>query len=252
MDDTPKPVVEHLDELRTRLFWVVGTWLLFSALAALAVRDVFEILMGPAVDAVRARGHTLLAIAPAELFMTYVKTAVLAGFLATMPMLLYQTWMFVAPGLYPSERRLALPFVVASSGLFAAGCAFGYFAAFPQVFQWFLALEADWVETAWTTQTVFAFMARLYLAFGLAFELPVVLVLLAVAGVVTPSALARWRKYAVLVMFIAAAILTPPDAVSQVLLALPLCLLYESSIWIAYLLVGRRERQARLPEPRGT
>jgi sec-independent protein translocase protein TatC len=95
-------------------------------------------------------------------------------------------------------------------------------------------------------------MARLYLAFGLAFELPVVLVLLSIAGVVTPSTLMRWRKYAILVMFIVAAILTPPDAVSQILLALPLCLLYEASIWVAYLLVGRRERTARLPEPRGT
>jgi sec-independent protein translocase protein TatC len=251
MDDTPKPVVEHLDELRKRLFWVVGTWALLSGLASLAVRDVFEILMGPAVDAVRARGHTLIAIAPAELFMTYLKTAVLAGFLGTMPMILYQGWSFVAPGLYPNERRFALPFVLSATLLFASGCAFGYFAAFPQVFQWFLGLEADYVETAWTTQTVFGFMARLYLAFGLAFELPIVLVLLAVAGVVSPGALARWRKYAILAMFVVAAILTPPDAVSQILLALPLCLLYELSIWIAWLLVGRRERAA-LPSPRST
>lgn len=252
MDDTPKPVVEHLDELRKRLFWVVGTWTLFAGLAALVVRDVFEILMGPAIDAVRAHGHTLIAIAPSELFMTYVKTALLAGFLGTMPMLLYQGWSFVAPGLYPNERRFALPFVTSATLLFAAGCAFGYFAAFPQVFQWFLGLEADYVTTAWTTQTVFAFMARLYLAFGLAFELPVVLVLLAIAGVVTPATLARWRKYAILVIFVVAAILTPPDAVSQIMLALPLCLLYESSIWIAYLIVGRRDRTTRLPEPRGT
>jgi sec-independent protein translocase protein TatC len=252
MDDTPKPVVEHLDELRKRLFWVVGTWTLLAGLASLRVREVFEFLMAPAVDAVRAHGHTLIAITPSELFMTWVKTAVLAGFLGTVPMILYQGWSFIAPGLYPSERRFGLPFVLISTLLFSAGCAFGYFAAFPQVFAWFLGLEADFVQTAWTTQAVFGFMARLYLAFGLAFELPVVLVLLSIAGVVTPSTLARWRKYAILVMFIVAAILTPPDAVSQILLALPLCLLYEASIWVAYLLVGRRERTARLPEPRGT
>jgi len=252
MDDTPKPVVEHLDELRKRLFWVVGTWALLTGLAALGVRDVFELLMGPAVDAVQARGRTLIAIAPAELFMTYVKTALLAGFLGSMPMILYQSWMFVAPGLYPSERRFALPFVVSATLLFATGCAFGYFAAFPKVFEWFLALESDAVQTAWTTQTVFAFMARLYLAFGLAFELPVVLVMLAIAGVISPATLAGWRKYAILVMFIVAAIITPPDAVSQIMLALPLCLLYEASIWVAYLVVGRRERDSRLSEPRRT
>jgi sec-independent protein translocase protein TatC len=253
MDDTPKPVVEHLDELRRRLFWVIGTWLLLSGIAAFAVRDVFEILMGPAVDAVRSRGRTLIAIAPSELFMTYVKTAVLAGFLGSMPMILYQAWAFVAPGLYPRERRFALPFVLIATGLFAAGCAFGYFTAFPQVFKWLLALEADYVETAWTTQTVFGFMARLYVGFGVAFELPVVLVLLALAGVVTPAQLAHWRRYAILALFTAAAILTPsPDAISQMLLAVPLCLLYESSIWISYLILGRRQRGVRLPEPHRT
>jgi sec-independent protein translocase protein TatC len=249
MDDTPKPVVEHLDELRRRLFWVVGTWALITGLAAFPVDHVFEILMGPAVDAVRARGHTLIAIAPAELFMTYVKTALLAGFLGSMPMILYQGWMFVAPGLYPNERRFALPFVLGSSLLFAAGCAFGYFLAFPKVFEFFLGLDTPFIETAWTTQTVFAFMSRLYLAFGLAFELPVVLVLLSVAGVIAPGSLASWRKYAILVMFIIAAIITPPDAVSQVMLAIPLCLLYEASIWIARVLVGRRDAPTNLPEP---
>ena len=253
MDDTPKPVVEHLDELRKRLFWIVGTWVLLSALAGFWVKDVFEVLMGPAVHAVREHGRTLIAIAPSELFMTYVKTALLAGFLGAMPMILYQAWSFVAPGLYPNERRLALPFVLISTALFAAGCAFGYYAAFPQMFQWFLGLEADYVQTMWTTQTVFGFMSQMYLAFGLAFELPVVLVLLAVAGVVTPAGLASWRKYAILVMFIVAAVLTPsPDAVSQIILALPLCLLYESSIWVSRMLIGRRERTAGLPAPRGT
>jgi sec-independent protein translocase protein TatC len=249
MDDTPKPVVDHLDELRKRLFWVIGTWGLITGLAALAVDEVFAILMGPAVDAVLARGRTLIAIAPAELFMTYVKTALLAGFLGSMPMILYQGWMFVAPGLYPRERRFALPFVLGSSLLFAIGCAFGYFLAFPEVFEFFLSLDTQFIETAWTTQTVFAFMARLYLAFGLAFELPVVLVLLSVAGVIAPSTLASWRKYAVLVMFIVSAIITPPDAVSQIMLAIPLCLLYEASIWIAYALAGRRQPHGDLPQP---
>ncbi len=249
MDDTPRPIVEHLDELRRRLFRVIGTWVVLAAAAGLFARETFEILMGPAVDAVRSRGHTLIAIAPPELFLSYVKTALLAGFLGSVPVILWQVWAFVAPGLYPRERRFALPFVVSTSLLFAAGCAFGYFVAFPQAFEFLLGLEADYVVTAWTTQQVFAFMARLYLAFGLAFELPVVLVMLAVIGVVTPQAIARQRKYAVLVMFVVAALLTPQDVASQILLAIPLCLLYEVSIWISWLLVGRRSRETEVQAP---
>jgi sec-independent protein translocase protein TatC len=246
MDDTPRPIVEHLDELRRRLFRVIGTWIALACLAGIFAREVFEILMGPAVDAVRGRGHTLIAIAPPELFLTYVKTALLAGFLGAMPVILWQAWAFIAPGLYANERRFALPFVLSTSSLFAVGCLFGYFVAFPQAFEFLLSLEADYVETAWTTQQVFAFMSRLYLAFGLAFELPVVIVALALVGVVTPQGIARQRRYAILVMFIVSALLTPQDVASQVLLAIPLCLLYEASIWMSWLLVGRRSREKDL------
>lgn len=247
MDDEPRPILEHLDELRRRLFWVIGTWIVLALAAGWFVRDVFQILMGPAVNAVLERGYTLIAIAPPELFLTYVKTALLAGFIAGMPMTLYQAWSFVAPGLYQNERRFALPFVVFTSLLFFTGCAFGYFIAFPPAVQWLLSLEADFVRASWTTQTVFAFMARLYLAFGLAFELPIVLVFLSIAGVITPATLARQRKYAVLIMFVAAAILTPQDIASQVLLAIPLCLLYEASIWIARALTPAREDETLEP-----
>ncbi len=242
MIDEPRPVVEHLEELRTRLFWLLGTWVVFALITGYWARDAFEILMAPAVATVRGAGHKLIAIAPPELFLTYVKTAILAGFLISMPMTLYQGWMFIAPGLYSNERRFALPFVIATTLLFALGCGFGYFIAFPQVFEWFLSLEADYVTTSWTTQTVFAFMARLYLAFGLAFELPVVLVFLSLARIVSPGQLAAWRKYAVLVMFLVAAVLTPQDVASQIMLAIPLCLLYEISIWVSYLLVGRKTK----------
>ncbi|MCP4003003.1 MAG: twin-arginine translocase subunit TatC [bacterium] len=240
MTDDPRPVLEHLDELRKRLFWVLGTWTVFALTAGYFARDVFEILMSPAVSTVREAGHKLIAIAPPELFLTYVKTAILAGFLVSMPMTLYQAWSFIAPGLYENEKRFALPFVVATSLLFATGCSFGYFVAFPQVFEWFLSLEADYVTTSWTTQTVFGFMARLYLAFGLAFELPIVLVFLSLARIVSPQQLAAWRKYAFLIMFVVAAVLTPQDVASQIMLAIPLIMLYEISIWVSYALVGRK------------
>ncbi|MEE9280044.1 MAG: twin-arginine translocase subunit TatC [Myxococcota bacterium] len=244
MNDTPRPLTEHLTELRQRLFWALGTWLVFAIVAGYWARDVFEILMLPAIAAVRAKGHTLLAIAPPELFFTYVKSAILAGFVTSLPVILYQGWSFVSPGLYANERRFALPFVLSTFLLFLMGCSFGYFFAFPTVFNWFLSLEADYVTTSWTTQAVFSFVARLYLVFGLAFELPIVIVFLALAGIVTPERLARTRRYAILCNFIAAAILTPADPASQIMLAVPLIVLYEAGIWTARLLVRSRDKAA--------
>lgn len=241
MDDQPRPITEHLEELRRRLFWILGTWAACAGVAGYWHARVFELLMLPAVAAVRDAGHTLIAISPPELFFTYVKTAILAGFVVSLPMTLYQAWSFVAPGLYPGERRWALPFVVTTTSLFLVGCGFGYVVAFPFVFDYFLSLETGFVVTSWTTKNVFGFMSRLYLAFGLAFQLPIAMFFLSLAGVVTPASLARGRKFAVVGMFVAAAILTPPDVVSQVLLALPLMLLYESGIWISRLAIRRRE-----------
>ncbi len=243
MDDTPRPLTEHLDELRRRVFWVLGAWGVCAAVAGYYAKDVFELLTAPAVDAVRAEGHTLIAIAPPELFFTYVKSAILAGFVVSLPMTLYESWSFVAPGLYANERRLALPFVLATTLLFFAGCAFGHFIAFPFVFEYFLSLEADYVVTSWTMQNVFGFVSRLYMAFGIAFELPIAILFLSLAGIVTPRGLARGRPYAVVVMFVVAAVLTPPDVVSQILLAFPLLLLYESGIWISRVVARREPRR---------
>jgi sec-independent protein translocase protein TatC len=150
---------------------------------------------------------------------------------------LWHLWAFVAPGLYENERRFALPFVISTSSLFVVGCAFGYFFAFPVMFEYFVSLEAEFVHTAWTTQAVFSFCSGMYLAFGLAFQLPIILVALALAGVVTPQWLATQRTYAILLAFIVGAILTPPDATSQIMLSVPLCLLYELSIWVSRALV---------------
>lgn len=247
MDDTPRPLIDHLGELRRRLFWILGAWAMGAAIAGFWVKDVFELLMGPAVRPVRARGHHLIAIAPPELFFTYVKSALLAGFIAAVPITLYQLWAFVSPGLYRNERRFALPFVVATSTLFFGGCAFGYFVAFPYVFEYFLSLEADYVTTSWTTNTLFSFMSRLYLAFGIAFQLPVAMFFLSLAGIVQPEALARGRKYAIVVMFAASAVLTPPDVVSQVMLAVPLTALYESGIWISRVVIRRRSQPTTPP-----
>ncbi len=188
-------------------------------------------------------------ISPPELFFSYVKSAILAGFIASVPMTLYQIWSFVAPGLYDNEKRFALPFVVASTLLFFTGCAFGYTLAFPFVFEYFVSLEADFVQTSWTTRELFSFQSRLYLVFGIAFQLPIAIFFFSLAGIVTPDQLASGRKYAVVIMFVASAILTPPDVVSQIVLAVPMIALYESGIWISRLVIRRRRQSEEAATP---
>jgi sec-independent protein translocase protein TatC len=240
MDDTPRPLTDHLGELRRRLFWALGTWLAFAAVAGYWAQEVYRILTRPAVDAILAKGHTLISLNPPEIFFTYVKSALLAGFLVSIPMTLYQIWSFVAPGLYSQERRFALPFVLSTTLLFAAGACFGYFVAFPFIFDYFLGLEAEYVTTSWSMQNTFAFMWRLYLAFGVAFELPVAIFFLSLAGIVSPRRLARGRIYAIPLMFAVGAVLTPPDVVSQIMLAVPMILLYEIGVGISFLVTRRR------------
>ena len=242
MDDTPRPLTAHLQELRQRLFWVLGVWALCAAISGLFVRDLFELLMGPAVNALRERDYELIAINPPEIFFAYVKTALLVGFLVSIPVTLYQIWGFVGPALYTSEKRFAIPFVLATTLLFLTGATFGYFVAFPFVFEYFLSLESDIVRTSWSVQAIFAFMSRLYLAFGIAFQLPVAIFFFSLAGIVTPERLVQSRPYAVVIMFVAGAILTPPDIVSQVSLAVPLLILYESGIWISRIVIRRRNQ----------
>jgi len=244
MDDTPRPLLEHLEELRRRLFWVVGAWAAAALACGAFVEDVFLLLTRPAVQVLEPKGYTLVALAPAELFFTYLKTALLVGFALSLPVTLYQAWAFVAPGLYAHEKRFAAPFVISTTLLFAAGCAFGYFVAFPTMFEYFLSLESEAIRTMWSVATVFAFVSQLYLAFGVAFQLPVAIFFLVVAGVISPETFAKSRRYAIVAMFVVGAILTPPDAVSQIMLSIPLVALYELGLLAGRLALRRRARAA--------
>ena len=245
MTDLPRPLTDHLDELRRRLFWVLGTWAVCFGVACCFNQQVFAILMHPAVDAALRAGRKLVALAPAELFMSYIKAALLGGFLVALPMTLYQIWAFISPGLYASEKRLALPFVLSATLLFFGGNLFGYLVAFPTMFDYFLSLEAEYVVTQWSTESVFAFMARMYLAFGLAFQLPIAMFFLAGAHIVSIEQMARARPYAVIAMFVVGAVLTPPDVVSQIMLSIPLVCLYELGLLAARISARRAEAEAK-------
>ena len=246
MDDKALPLTTHLAELRTRLFRIVLAWGAGSALAWSWREEIFATLMAPALSALAelGKGHTLQAIAPTEIFFTYLQCALLAGFALTLPVFFWQVWAFVAPGLYPQEKRVALPFVVVSTLLFASGTLFGHRVVFPVIFSFFANFSSEFVQAAWTMREVFGFTTRMILAFGTGFELPVIVFFLALSGVIEPRQLLAGTKYFVLIAFIVGGVLTPPDPLSQSLLAGPLIVLYLLGVGAAYLFVPKRE-----PEP---
>ena len=244
MLDEPAPITEHLAELRRRLFWILAALVICSILAFSYAEQIFLFLMRPAVEALGEQGSRLQAIAPTETFVTYVKCALLAGFCVSLPVTFWQVWAFVAPGLYANEKRMVVPFVIISSGLFVGGALFGYTQVFPLMFEFFVGFGSEQVEQAWTMREVFSTTTQMFLAFGVAFEMPVVVFFLSLSGLLTSAQLWRGTRYAVLGIFVVAAVLTPPDWMSQVLLAVPMVLLYLAGVGVAYLFEpGRRERR---------
>jgi len=252
LDDTKLPLTTHLAELRKRLFWILGAWFAATA-AAWSFRDqIFGYLLQPATRALGSLGEgagPLQAIAPTEILFTHIKCALLAGFVMSLPITFWHVWGFVAPGLYPNEKRTTLPFVLISTLLFVGGAAFGHTFVFPIIYQFFASFSSEYVQAAWTMREVFSMSVQLILAFGVGFELPVVVYFLAAAGIAEPKTLLRGTKYGVLVSFVVGAVLTPsPDIVSQLLLAGPLSLLYLLGVAAAFLLAPRR-KQAAEPAP---
>jgi sec-independent protein translocase protein TatC len=236
------PFTAHLEELRNRLivvFAAVGIGFLISY----AFKEkIFEILSWPLIS-VMGKGDKLIFTGLPEAFFTYLKVALLSGIVIAAPVILYEFWMFVAPGLYKKERRLLLPAVILSSIFFVGGALFGYFVVFPFGFKFFLGFTSETVRPLPSMREYLGFSSKLLIAFGLAFELPLVVTLMARLGLVTVDFLKKNRKYAVLIFFIVAAILTPPDVVSQILMAVPLMFLYEISI------IGAKIFSKKTPDP---
>jgi sec-independent protein translocase protein TatC len=175
-------------------------------------------------------GDKLIFTGLPEAFFTYLKVAFLSGIILASPIIFYQFWMFVAPGLYDKEKRLMLPIVFLSTIFFVGGAFFGYFIVFPYGFKFFMGFASDIIRPLPSMKEYLSFASKLLLAFGLVFELPLIVTFLAKLGMVSVSFLKKNRKYALLLFFIGAAILTPPDVVTQIMMALPLMVLYEISI----------------------
>jgi sec-independent protein translocase protein TatC len=230
MDENDKiPFTAHLDELRRRLITcaiAVGVGFVVSYGFR---KQLFDILMAPLTAAMRS-GDTLIYTNLPEAFFTFLKVSLIAGLMVASPVIIYQFWMFIAPGLYDREKKLLAPIIFLSSFFFVAGSLFGYFIVFPWGFKFFLSFATETIRPMPSMKEYLSFSSKLLLAFGLIFELPLVLTFMARLGLVTVSFLKKNRKYAVLLFFVGAAILTPPDVVTQIMMALPLMLLYEISI----------------------
>lgn len=250
LDTREYSLLEHLGDLRKRLMRAaVGVFVVTIGAFAVSA-DVLELLKRPMVKAAEELGTTphFIVIAPAEYFIAQLKAAVVVGIFLSMPWTLYQLWLFVAPGLYRKERRYAQVFIWAGAFFFLAGGAFAYFAAFPGMFRFFLehTMKAGVVMQLSVAEHL-GFSMKLLLAFGVTFQAPVVVFVLSMAGIVDPYKLGKFRGIIVVVAFLIGAVLTPPDVISQTMLAVPLVLLFELGLIVskvALKLRGKREQSA--------
>lgn len=255
IEDKPQPLLEHLMELRNRLMWAIGAFFIAFLVCFAFAKPLFNILVEPFTWAVDWAGLSdrkieLIYTAPQEFFFTQIKIGMFGGLVLAFPVIASQIYKFVAPGLYKNERSAFLPFLVASPMLFLLGGALVYFFFTPMVMWFFLSMEqvgsADEASIMLLPKVseYLGLIMTLIFAFGLVFQLPVVTTLLARAGLATSEGLASKRKYAIVAAFVAAAVLTPPDPVSQIGLALPTIILYEIAIYCARL-VERQRAAAR-------
>jgi sec-independent protein translocase protein TatC len=233
----------HLQDLRKRLTRsAIAVLVGFLACYAFA-GQMLKILMKPMLDVLK-QSHFIYTV-PTEAFFTEMKIAFVAGIFASSPYIFYQVWQFVAPGLYSHEKRWIAPIALASALFFTFGAMFGYFVVFPFGFEFFASYTSDILVFTPKLDEYLDFVLKLLFAFGVVFELPLFLFFLARLGLVTHVGLRKKRKYAILVSFVVAAALTPPDAISQTMMAVPLCILYEVGIWVAFFF-GKKPK----PEPK--
>jgi len=244
-DDEKLPFLGHLEELRKRLVaCAIAVGIGFAASYAFS-EELFQLLIMP-LKAVMPEGDRLIFTNLPEMFFTYLKVSFLSGALLMAPFIFYQLWMFIAPGLYQREKKYVIPFVVASSILFVGGSLFGYFIVFPFGFKFFIGFSNEYVKALPSVKEYFSFSIKLLFAFGIVFELPVVIFFLTKMGMVTPEVLRRKRKYAILLTFVVGAILTPPDVITQCMMAGPMILLYEVGILVS--VMARKKKEEKLKE----
>jgi sec-independent protein translocase protein TatC len=242
-DDTGQPFISHLVELRDRLLrMVLAVAVVFFALVPFS-NELFTLLSGPLM-AHMPSNSSMIAIDVASPFLIPFKLTLYLAIFVSIPVILYQTWSFIAPGLYRHERRLVMPLLVSSTILFYAGAAFAYFVVFPMVFQFFTSTAPDGVSVMTDISRYLDFVLTLFFAFGATFEVPIVTVLLVWTGVVTQQGLREKRSYIIVGAFVIGMLLTPPDVISQTLLAIPMWLLFELGLYFSGWFLQQKQKIA--------
>ena len=242
VNQSPEPqeatFFSHLLELRDRLLRAVGAVLLLFLVTAPFANTLYEYLAAPLMSAL-PEGNTMISTEPHGPFFVPFKFAFAFATAVAMPYLLYQLWAFVAPGLYDSEKRLAIPLLVSSSGLFYLGIVFAYFVVFPLIFKFFTSTAPEGVAVMTDINAYLSFVLKLFFAFGLAFEVPVATVLMVRMGVTTTTSLAAKRPYIIVGAFVVGMLLTPPDLFSQTMLAIPVWILFEVGLYVSKMVKPR-------------
>lgn len=223
-------LVEHLSELRTRIVYSVYAIVAFTIAAWCFSEQIFDFVRAPITEFLPGKG--LIFTAPTDKFMAHIKVSVLAGLITACPVWIYQLWKFVEPGLYTKEKKFGRYFILFGSLLFLIGVSFAYFLVLPAAFKVLLSFGGTIDQPMITINDYLSFFLMTVLVFGAAFEMPLILVLLGLMGIVSSRGLSRMRRYAIVAIAIVSAVFTPPDAISMMLLAVPMVLLYEASILI--------------------
>jgi len=242
IDPKEMPFLDHLEELRRRILISLGVTFVFM-IAFIPLSGFFLDILTLPNDRLKEPAQ-LIYLKPAGIMMVRMEIGLVAGLIAALPVIFYQLWKFIAPGLMPKERRMVLPTIAITTFCFLVGSAFCYFVVIPTILPFLYSMGTETIKPQINISEYIGFLLRMILVSGLIFELPVLSYFLSRLGILKPEFMKKYRRYAIVVIFIFAAIVTPPDPVSQILMAIPLTVLYEISIWVSAIAVRRRMRAA--------